>query len=276
MRPARSLALLVLLGALLVAGCGTTYRLAEIDPATAGRAAAMFESSASDRARTPAAPAAALARFERVAARVRPVAEALCRGEMADGANASCAVEIGIDAGMVEPNAYFTYADAGRREPRIMVTPALLADVRNDDELAFVLGHEYGHLIGRHIQKQEQQAVVGGLLLGALAGAAMQGAPDSQKVIEDSVNLGMAVGGRAYGQTYELESDTLGTLIARGAGYDPVRGAAYFAQPARAGSAGGRLSFWGTHPPDELRLATVMATAAEIERQGGIRRAAAR
>jgi Zn-dependent protease with chaperone function len=259
---------------LTLSACGTTYQLAAVDDGTAQEAARMFAAAASEGAR-PATPASvAEARFRRVVQRVRPVAEALCRREVAEALRDTCAVPVAIDTGMSVPNAYFTYADrATKRRPRIMVTVPLLRDVRNDDELAFVIGHEYGHLIGQHIQKAEQQAMAGAFLMGVIAAAATQGAQNNQQIINDSMELGGAIGQRAFSQTYELESDTLGTLIARQAGYDPVLGARYFARPAEAKTVNGQLSFWGTHPPDERRLAMVMATAARIEAGGGIVRA---
>ncbi|UWQ22463.1 M48 family metalloprotease [Jannaschia sp. W003] len=255
-----------------LAGCGTTYQISEIDPGTASTAARMFAEASSDARRAPAGPAEALARFERVVARVRPVAERLCADELGRGV-AACGARIGIDTAMPVPNAYFTYADEAKREPRIMVTVPMLRDVANDDELAFVVAHEYGHLIGQHIQKAEQQALAGALLLGVIAAAAthdMPHTPYRQDLIEDSMSLGGAVGSKAFSQTYELESDTLGTAIARMAGFDPVAGARYFARPAPERAADGGLSFWGTHPPDETRMATVIATNRQIDEHGGL------
>ena len=248
----------------------------EIDPATAAQASAMFRSAAAEGPREPASDRAARARFDRVVARVRPVAEAFCRQETEGRAGTACSAAIGIDTRMAVPNAYFTYRIGDRRQPVIKVTLPMLRDLRNDDELAFVLGHEYGHLVGQHIVKRQQQAVAGALLVGVVAAAAAQGAENSQQVVEDGIRLGGAIGARAFSQTFELESDTIGTLIARGAGYDPVLGARYFARPAEAGSRGGELSFWGTHPPDERRLATVMATVRRIEAGAGIERASPR
>ncbi len=77
--------------------------------------------------------------------------------------------------------------------------------------------------------------------------------------------LGAAMGNQAFSQTYELESDVLGAHIAKAAGYDPVEGAKFFARPEAAQTQAGNLSFWGTHPPDEKRLATVIDTAEAIK-----------
>jgi predicted Zn-dependent protease len=146
----------------------------------------------------------------------------------------------------------------------------LLQDTANDDEVSFVMGHEYGHLIGKHIEKQQTQAIVGALVLGAITAAATAqstsyGTYYDTDAVAAAVDIGAAAGSMAYSQTYELEGDTLGTRIAASAGYDPLEGAKFFARPEDAKTQSGKLSFWGTHPPNEKRFATVLATMEEIE-----------
>jgi Zn-dependent protease with chaperone function len=242
------------------------------------RASALFAATRSASRPTATPDHEAIARYRRVAARVSPVASRLCQRETADRPGFDCNVQIGIDTKMPVRNAYFTYADpAARRGPQIRVTVPMLRDIQNDDELAFILGHEYGHLIGRHIEKQQQQQLAGMLIMGTLAAAATAGdLYTDPALISDSMAAGAVIGQTAYSQTYELESDTLGTLIARSAGYDPVRGAAYFARVEASRTQSGAFSFWGTHPPDMKRVATVMATVNQIETQNGIARKASR
>lgn len=45
----------------------------------------------------------------------------------------------------------------------IYITRALFNALESDDEIAFVLGHEIGHVTGDHIRKQLSQALVGSL-----------------------------------------------------------------------------------------------------------------
>ncbi len=227
----------------------------------------MFADAQNENVRPQLSVTAAEHRFTRVARRVRPVAEGFCQQVMAERANVNCSARIEIDRELLERNAYFTYVDD---VPVVRMTLPLLRDTRNDDEVAFVLGHEYGHLIGRHIEKQQQQQVAGALILGSIAAAAnaqtaAYGGYTDPNLVNRSVELGAAVGAVAYSQTYELESDTLGTHIAHASGYDPIKGARYFARPEDARTKSGKLSFWGTHPPDEKRLATVLATHQHIE-----------
>ena len=131
----------------------------------------------------------------------------------------------------------------------------MIAEVRNPDELAFVMGHEAAHHIAGHIPRQQQNAATGAILLGGLA--AMSGA--SQGAVDQAVQLGAGVGARSYSKNFELEADALGTVITHRAGYNPVRGAEFFTQIPDPGN-----RFLGTHPPNTQRLETVRRVAAGL------------
>lgn len=264
----------LLCAAALLSACGTTYVLPEIDATASTRAQTMFVEAKADTSRVPSSEALAEKRFQRVSARVQPVAQRFCELETQKYEGFDCSVRVEIDRKLKERNAYFTYIND---KPVIRLTMPILQDVESDDEVAFIMSHEYGHLIGRHIEKQQQQAVAGALILGVLtaysnAQAASVGAYYDPNAVGRNMELGAAVGSRAYSQSYELESDTLGTRIAKAAGYDPVKGARFFARGEETKTEAGRLSFWGTHPPDEKRLATVIATNAQIEARQALQR----
>ncbi len=257
-----------------ISACGTTFQLPDTSGHD-GEARQLFADARSAQASKPISEKAARRRFSRVQKRVAPVGKKLCAQLTAERRNFNCDVSIEIDEQLAERNAYFTY-DKGA--PVIRMSMPILRDFRNDHEVAFVMGHEYGHLIGRHIEKSQQQAVVGALILGSIAAAASAqsaayGGHYDHGLVSDSVDIGAAIGDRAYSQTYELESDSIGTHIAHAAGYDPVLGARYFAKPEQPTEASGQRSFWGTHPPDEKRMATVLATQAEIDAGTGLKRA---
>ena len=67
------------------------------------------------------------------------------------------------------------------------------------------------------------------------------------------------VGARSYSKNFELEADALGTIITARAGYDPLRGAEFFARIPDPGD-----KFLGTHPPNASGLDTVRRTAAGL------------
>ncbi|AUJ63890.1 peptidase M48, Ste24p [Aestuarium zhoushanense] len=253
-------------------GCGTTYVVPTVQDTDAATATRMFAEARSDTAHSTISTSSAERRFQRVANRVQAAGKQICETEMADREDFDCNVTIAIDRDMKQRNAYFTYVN---RRPTIRISMPLLQDTGSDDEVAFVLSHEYGHLIGRHIEKQQQQALAGALIMGAItayanAEAASYGGYYDPNAVDRNMELGAAIGSRAYSQTYELESDTLGTYIAISAGYDPVEGAKYFARPEAARTTTGNLSFWGTHPPDEKRFATVLAAVRMIEERGAL------
>lgn len=269
-----------LFGLVLLAGCGTRYDLPQVDRQTQNAANAIFaeERRKAARGEFVKKPAdIAVRQYLRVVRRVEPVAERICSQEMADQPGFDCDVRILVDDKMPVRNAYQTYDRSGR--PLVAFTIPLIADAQNEDELAFVLGHEVGHHIAQHSAKKEQQALAGGLLMGVLTAYAQAGSAQygyyseyqAQQQMQQSVETGMQLGHQAYSQTYELEADLLGTYIAEQAGYDAVRGARYFARPEAARLPSGLLSFWGTHPPDEIRLATVISTVARMEERLAVR-----
>jgi predicted Zn-dependent protease len=201
---------------------------------------------AAQASRAPSGPA----NFKAVASRVEPVAEKICR----QNGVANCDFLILLDNRPgVAPNAYQTLDDYGR--PILIVTGPLLSEMQNADELAFVLGHEAAHHIAGHIPKTQQSAVLGAVLLGTVAGLGGGNAA----AVEAAQNIGASVGSRTFSKSFELEADSLGTVIAWDAGYDPVRGADFFARIPDPGD-----QFLGSHPPNADRQKVVRATAAKL------------
>jgi Zn-dependent protease with chaperone function len=186
-----------------------------------------------------------------VVERVKPVAVQMCRER---SPRKNCDFQIVVDDRPgVPPNAFQTLDRSGR--PVIGFTASLVADARNVDELAFIMGHEAAHHIAGHIPQIQQSAGQGALLGGVLA---TLGGLDQQGV--DSVSqLGATVGARRFSKEFELEADALGTIIAARAGFDPRRGAAYFNRVPDPGN-----RFLGTHPPNADRMRVVQTTAARL------------
>jgi predicted Zn-dependent protease len=166
----------------------------------------------------------------------------------------NCDFRIVVDDRPGQPiNAYQTLDRNG--QPILAFTLPMIASVRNADELAFVMGHEASHHIAGHIPRQQQSAAAGALILGGIA--AVTGA--GQEAVDQAVRLGAGVGGRVFSKEYELEADALGTVIAHKAGYDPLRGVAFFSQIPDPGN-----RFLGTHPPNAQRIETVRRVAAGL------------
>lgn len=192
-------------------------------------------------------PETAARNFVEVVSRVEPVAERICL-ERTQGIPCDLNIVVDDRPGL-PPNAYQTLDRAGR--PIVAFTIALIADARNADELAFVMGHEAAHHLAGHIPRQQETAMTGALVAGVLA--TLSGADEG--TVRSAQDLGASVGARTYSKDFELEADALGTEIAYAAGYDPLTGAQFFNRLPDPGD-----RFLGSHPPNAQRIAQVQAT----------------
>ena len=202
----------------------------------------------------PLPPREAARNFLTVVARVEPIAEAYCRSA---GTAENCDFQIVIDDRPGQPaNAFQTLDRAGR--PIVAFTLALIADARNADEIAFVLGHESAHHIAGHIPRQQQTAVAGAVLAGIMAAANGAG----QAEVEQAQQIGAGLATRSYSKEFELQADAIGTEIAFHAGYDPLRGAGFFDRLPDPGD-----EFLGSHPANAQRKAQVARVLANLRGQ---------
>lgn len=186
--------------------------------------------------------------FAEVMNRVEPVAEQECRMRRP---RANCDFQIGVDTRPGQPaNAYQTLDRNGR--PIIGFTVALLNEMSNTDELAFVMAHEAAHHIADHIPRQQQNAAAGAVIFAGLA--SLTGADIN--AVRSAQELGATVGARTYSKEFELEADALGTVLTARSGFDPVRGAEFFNRIPDPGD-----RFLGSHPPNAARIDTVRRVA---------------
>ena len=99
----------------------------------------------------------------------------------------------------------------------IFITRGLLDRMRNEAELAGVLGHEIVHVLRKHhlkaIQKGAQSSLAGDAMSAALRDRA---GPARDKLIA----FGTEMYSRGLDKSDELEADRLGIVIAARAGYD--------------------------------------------------------
>ena len=138
---------------------------------------------------------------------------------------------------------------------QVFLTEAIAARMRTDAEIAGVLGHEIGHVIGRHGAEQlAKQQLIGGLGSSAVIAASDPSRPGSS---EQSRHVAMLVGqmiSLRFGREDELESDRLGVRFMSEAGYDP-RALIHVMEVLRDLARGRRQpEFFSTHPNPERRV----------------------
>jgi predicted Zn-dependent protease len=193
--------------------------------------------------------------FISVVDRVEPMVESFCRAQTR-GVNCDFAIVIDDRRGQ-PPNAFQTIDKSGR--PILGFTLSLIAEARNADEIAFVLGHEASHHILGHIPQQKQSAATA----AALAGMIMSASGAGPEAVRSAQSMGASFGARTYAREFELQADALGAEIAWQAGYDPVLGAGFFDRLPDPGDA-----FLGSHPPNAQRKALVRRVVARLESAG--------
>ncbi|QGY41272.1 M48 family metalloprotease [Pseudodesulfovibrio cashew] len=91
----------------------------------------------------------------------------------------------------------------------VMVTKGMMQFAQKDDELALVIGHEMGHNVMDHIDKQQGNRVMGAVLDGILSG-----------LTGVYINTFQNVGGMLYSQEFEQEADYVGMYFMERGGYD--------------------------------------------------------
>ncbi len=192
--------------------------------------------------------------FAEVVKVMEPLAERECRNRTR-GMNCDFRILVDTRRGQ-PPNAFQTLDKEAKNQPVIVFNSALIADARNVDELAFVMGHEAAHHIQGHIQRQRLNAQVGAELFSEIAATLSGG---NSEAVEIGGRIGQSVGARSFSKEFELEADELGTILTARAGYDPVVGAQFFNRIPDPGN-----RFLGTHPPNAQRIALVRRTAAGL------------
>jgi Zn-dependent protease with chaperone function len=155
----------------------------------------------------------------------------------------------------------------------VYVTKKLMETTANDAELAYVLGHETGHIERKHIVQAaaKQQKVGLGLgILGAILGRGSGG-----NIIGTIANVGFTVWSRGYSRDQESEADTVGVRWMSQLGYDPR---AAISMLGKLGGGGGGLDkYLSTHPAPKTRQENVSRLIAKenlldvARRQGGPR-----
>ncbi|MDX1740539.1 MAG: M48 family metalloprotease, partial [Rhodothermales bacterium] len=121
----------------------------------------------------------------------------------------------------------------------IYLTRGLLAHLKNEAQLAVVLGHEIGHVAGRHASKRALQTQLGqlGLIGGAIVGQELLGLP-GQDILSAGSSIAQLLFLR-YGRDDERESDELGVEYAALAGYKAEEAAGFFVTLRRLGEQSG-------------------------------------
>ena len=152
----------------------------------------------------------------------------------------------------------------------VYVTRGLMAHLNNEAQLAVVVGHEIGHVAGRHASQRAltqtlgQVAVIGGSILGQ----ELLGLPG-----ESLLNLSSQAAQllfMSYSRDHERESDRLGVEYSAKKNYVAAEGAEFFTSLRRISEKAGHSipNMLSTHPNPGEREKTIPRLANEWRERG--------
>lgn len=133
----------------------------------------------------------------------------------------------------------------------VFLTKGLYQKLKNEAELAGVLGHEIGHVIRKHhlklLQKSQGIAALGGFLGKKLK--------NENEVVQNLIGNGAEVVARGLDKDAEYEADRIGVVLSARAGYDAYALPAVLAEIGHVAKNDKSVSLlFKTHPHPEERL----------------------
>ena len=144
---------------------------------------------------------------------------------------------------------------------QVFITYALFSKLDNEDQLAGVLGHEIGHVLGRHsADRISKQGLTQGILSGVAMGSDSNAATQMAAVIANVVNM-------KYGREDELESDDLGVRFMIRAGYNPEEMIGVMKILKNTAGPNRTPEFQSTHPDPENRIQKIKEAIAKYKRK---------
>jgi len=132
---------------------------------------------------------------------------------------------------------------------QIFITEALFRRLKSEDQLAGVLGHEMGHVVGRHSNEQMANSRLWSGLAQGVGVLLSDGQNNSGAHIAQMVARWRVM---KFSRDDELESDALGVRFMLQAGYNPE--ALIGVMQILAAVSGGGSDFMSSHPSPDNRM----------------------
>jgi len=158
----------------------------------------------------------------------------------------------------------------------VYITRQLMGLMGDEAELAFVLGHETGHVAADHSRTRQRASTRGSILgvLGAIVGGVIGNNPFGSLISQGLQRYGQ-LATLSFSRQQEYEADQLGIRYIAQAGYDPTAGATMLDALTRSaalearvqGKTGRSTPEWAsTHPVSQNRSVQALQLARQFAR----------
>jgi predicted Zn-dependent protease len=164
---------------------------------------------------------------------------------------------------LADPNTINAFALPGGQ---IFITYGLLKKLTTEDQLAGVLGHEVGHVIGRHsAQQMAKDELTNGLLSAAVTATSDPYNQNNAAAIAQYVGKMITL---KYGRSDELEADKFGVKYMIEAGYDPQQMIDVMEVLKEAAGSNRPSEFQSSHPDPDHRIAEIKKALEQYKSTG--------
>lgn len=263
------LPLIMFLPLLTTACAGSAYKLPAVSPAELAEVENQIKSDTNSLKVYKRSDANYRKRISTISKKLQKSAKPLCEQAEFD----SCYFEVSYN----NENIINAYA---HENYKITAYKGFLQYLKNDDEMAALIGHEMGHHLAKHNQETlknaQTGAMVAGLATAILLGAANANNPNynsyqqqqkQQETLQNMMIAGAKIGAVSYSKEQESEADLLSTYLLKSAGYNlsKAQGLMYTMAKLSGDKVAGHAALMSTHPPTPRRVVAWKKAMEEIE-----------
>jgi len=151
---------------------------------------------------------------------------------------------------------------------KVAVYSGILSLMRNDDELAVVIGHEIAHATCRHGGERISQNVLVNMGLQVADLLVANRSEQVRALTNGALGMGASLGVLLpYSREHEYEADEHGLRYMHKAGYDPHAAEAFWGTMLKLSEGKEPPEFTSTHPATANRIERMRSLAMELKKQ---------
>ena len=141
---------------------------------------------------------------------------------------------------------------------KIAFFTGIMPVLKTDAGIAFVMGHEIGHVIAGHgAEDRSHRIAAGAIVIGKGVADILTGGA-TEVINNDLVGQGIQLGLLKFSRTQEYEADKYGMIFMAMAGYNPEEAIKVQERMAAKGNGSG-VDFLSTHPSSDKRIQALKA-----------------